>query len=115
MKNKDLLKKIGNEITTRLINLYGKKVKSIILYGSYARGDNDDQSDMDIMVLFDCPYEEVIGYRHDISKVASRVGLENDMMVSIVFRNIKSFDTNYKILPIYQNVVEEGKTLYGTI
>lgn len=115
MKNKDLIKKIGNEITTRLINLYGKKVKSIILYGSYARGDNDDQSDMDIMVLFDCPYEEVIGYRHDISKVASRVGLENDMMVSIVFRNIKSFDTNYKILPIYQNVVEEGKTLYGTI
>lgn len=115
MKNKDLIKKIGNEVTTRLIDLYGKKVKSIILYGSYARGDNDDQSDMDIMVLFDCPYEEVVGYRHDISKVASRVGLENDILVSIVFRDMKSFDTNYNILPFYQNVVKEGETLYGAI
>lgn len=67
------------------------------------------------MVLFDCPYEGVIEYRHDISKVASRVGLENDIIVSIVFRDIKSFNTNYNILPFYQNVVKEGDTLYGVL
>lgn len=114
MKNTELISKIGNEITSRLIDTYGKKIKSIILYGSYARGDNNEDSDMDIMVLFDCPHDEVIGYRKDISKIASRIGLENDILVSIVFRDLDSFNNGYNSLPFYQNVVKEGQTLYGS-
>lgn len=114
MKNKELIAKIGKEITAHLVGLYGEKVKSIILYGSYARGDNDEQSDMDIMVLFDCPYEETVGFRREISKVASRIGLENDILVSIVFRDIDSFIKDYDILPFYQNIIKEGQILYGT-
>ena len=113
MNSKDLIKKIGNEVTDRLVALYGNKINSIILYGSYARGDNDDESDMDIMVLFDCPYDEVIEYRREISKVASRVGLENDILVSIIIRDIHSFTEHYDVLPFYQNIVKEGQTLYG--
>ncbi len=34
--------------------LYGNKLNRIILFGSYARGDNVDGSDMDIMIILDC-------------------------------------------------------------
>lgn len=77
----------------------------MILDGSYARGDNDEYSDMDIMVLFDCSYEEVIGYRKEISNIASRVGLENDILVSIAFRD---FFHLRKVMIFYQNVIKEG-------
>lgn len=87
LNRNELISKISNEITKKLIKLYGNKVKSIILYGSYAREDNDKYSDMNIMVLFDCPYNKVVGYRKDISKMASRI-------------------------PFYQNVVKEGQVLY---
>ena len=35
------------------MDVYGKDLKDIILFGSYARGDNNDESDMNIMVLVD--------------------------------------------------------------
>nr|WP_317999899.1 hypothetical protein [uncultured Faecalibacillus sp.] len=65
------------------------------------------------MFLFDRPYKEVITYRKDVSKIASRVGLKNDIMVSIVFRDLKSFNEDKDILPFYQNIVKEGYTIYG--
>ena len=33
--------------------ILGKRVKKIILYGSYARGDYNNSSDIDILVLTD--------------------------------------------------------------
>ena len=65
------------------------------------------------MFLFDRPYKEVITYRKDVSKIASRVGLKNDIMVSIVFRDVKSFNEDKDILPFYQNIVKEGYIIYG--
>ena len=55
----------------------------------------------------------MITYRKDVSKIASRVGLKNDIMVSIVFRDVKSFNEDKDILPFYQNIVKEGYTIYG--
>ena len=34
-------------------NIYGKHVKQVILYGSYARGDFRSDSGIDIMILLD--------------------------------------------------------------
>jgi len=36
-----------------LCKIYGKHLKTVILYGSYARGDYTKDSDIDIMVLLD--------------------------------------------------------------
>ncbi len=111
--NEQVISKVGKEVTESMLECYGDKVSKIILYGSYARGDNREDSDMDLIVLFDRPYKEVITYRKDVSKIASRVGLKNDIMVSIVFRDVKSFNEDKDILPFYQNIVKEGYTIYG--
>jgi len=42
--------------------LLGDRVKKIVLYGSYARGDYNDSSDIDIMILTDLTDEEIIQY-----------------------------------------------------
>ena len=48
--------------------VYGANVVKIILYGSYARGDYNKQSDVDIMILTDLSFEEIEEYRDRISK-----------------------------------------------
>lgn len=38
---------------TEVRKIYGSHLKSVILYGSYARGDYTKDSDIDIMILVD--------------------------------------------------------------
>lgn len=42
--------------------IYGSHLKTVILYGSYARGDYTSDSDVDIMLLVDLTPEEMDAY-----------------------------------------------------
>jgi len=42
-----------NQIKSYLIERYGDKIREIILYGSYARGEATKDSDIDLLVLID--------------------------------------------------------------
>ena len=48
MCTKAQLTQITKEVSEGIQNMLGDKLQNIILYGSYARGDNDDESDIDI-------------------------------------------------------------------
>jgi len=50
---------IYNEVSTKVRSALGDKLNKIILYGSYARGDYDVESDIDIMVLADISENEL--------------------------------------------------------
>lgn len=39
--------------------LFKEKLNKIILYGSYARGDNTEESDIDIMIVLNCDIDKV--------------------------------------------------------
>ncbi len=44
-------KTLLEQYTKLLQKIYGKHLKTVILYGSYARGDYREDSDIDIMIL----------------------------------------------------------------
>ena len=49
--------------------LLGSDLYAIILYGSYARGDYNNISDIDIMILVDLPETEIKKIENDIDDV----------------------------------------------
>lgn len=104
---------LTQEVVASTFDLLADKIYKIILYGSYARGDFTPESDVDIMVILDCPKEEVLSYRRQMSRVASRIGLEYDLMVSVLLRDKESYLAGQSILPFYRNVSREGVDLYG--
>ena len=66
-------KKINNileEFIEGAKNILGNRMKKIILYGSYARGDYKKDSDIDIMILTDLNDEEISEYRDKIWEFA---------------------------------------------
>ncbi len=111
MANKDI-HAITTHIVNETLNLLSDRVDKIILYGSYAKGTPTAESDIDIMILLNCDKHEVKRYRKSVSRLSSRIGLKNDIEVSLTLRDKKSFYDNLNILPFYQNVDMEGVSLY---
>jgi predicted nucleotidyltransferase len=108
-------KPVLNEITDKVVSAaresLGDKLDKVILYGSYARGDFTDESDIDIMVLVDVNTEEMRFFDNELGKVGWDIGYEHDIVVTVF---LKDCDTFYKFLPVepfYQNVMRDGVLL----
>lgn len=104
---------VTQEVVTSVLDALADKIYKVILYGSYARGDFTSESDIDIMIILDCTREEVSFYRKKITRLASRIGLKHDIMVTILLRDRESFYNQQDVLPFYENIAKEGLVLYG--
>lgn len=93
--------------------ILGDRVKKIILYGSYARGDYRENSDIDIMILTDLSDEELEEYRTKIVDCAYDLEWDNnfDVMLSPLVKNIDKFNYWLEAMPFYMNVQKEGVVL----
>lgn len=111
MPNKidNVIKKFVSELS----KLLGNRLKKVILYGSYARGDYDKNSDIDIMILTDFSDDEIIEYRKKVRDLACDLEMENDVMISPLLRNINKYEKRVDVIPFYYNVQKEGVVLRG--
>lgn len=89
-------------------NLFADKMRDAYLYGSYARGDYDDESNIDILVTVDMEPEALASYRSKVSHINSELSLEYDITVSITAKPLEQFIRYSDILPYYRNVLNEG-------
>lgn len=112
-KSENELRAITAEIVNETKKILKEDVYKIVLYGSCVRGDFNSESDIDIMIIMNCQKEEVVCHRKEISKVASRIGLENDIEISLLLRDKDTFEQGREVLPFYKNIQREGVALYG--
>lgn len=95
-----LLKNIKQEI----IEVLGEKFRGLILFGSYARGEESAFSDIDLLLLVDgrlSPYE-----RKKIDEIITRFSLENDLVITCIDYSLNIFERFNT--PFLMNVKEEG-------
>ena len=60
MKKRDLGKEALDAFIKKVKERYGEKVERIILFGSYARGEAGEESDIDVLVVGDVSIDELI-------------------------------------------------------
>ena len=108
MDREACIKNITSHIASTASDLFGSRLVSVILYGSYARGDYDPESDVDIMLLVDMRQEEYRSYRNAITALSSDLSLENDVTVSIKIKDSNLFSHYKDTIPFYKNVLDDG-------
>ena len=87
-------------------------LKSVILYGSYARGDYTPDSDIDIMILVDLSVEEMDAYSDALSELGFKYNVQHDIWMMPVVKNQQHFYHWAASYPFYSNVQKEGVVLY---
>lgn len=94
-------------------NIFGDRLKKVILYGSYARGDFNKHSDIDIMILTDLVDGEMGEYQDKIWDYAYDIECENNFNISlsVLVKNIDRFNYWLEALPFYMNIRNEGVIL----
>lgn len=114
MPNK--LKKILDEYVKGLFKIIGNDLIQIILYGSYARGDqnnNGEISDIDIMILVKYNDEEIKKIENKILDYSYDLDLKYDILLSPIIENVDVFNKRAKYMAFYKNIMSEGVLLNG--
>lgn len=93
--------------------IYGEKLKTIILYGSYARGDFRADSDIDIMILVDLSDDEIRSKGHALSDLTFDYNFDNNLEIMPIVKNLDHFNKWLRAYPFYNNVKKEGVELYA--
>ena len=104
---------IIQEFNKGVNEILGNRVKKVILYGSYARGDYNESSDIDIMILTDLMDEEIIKFRDKILDYTYDLEWDNNFnfMLSPLIKNIDKFNYWLEAMPFYRNIEKEGVIL----
>jgi len=87
--------------------------EQIILFGSYARGDYTDKSDIDLLIV-----KKDLKNGREINNILYREFFENkiDVPVDLISVDYNKYnELNNTIGYIYKTIKEEGKILYGTL
>ena len=93
-----------------LTDIFSDNILAIILYGSVARNDNTDDSDIDIAIIVKNEMDDATKERFICW--SAELDLRYDRVFSIIDIQKENMEKWGSILPFYQNVQKEGIVLW---
>lgn len=82
-------------------------VEEVILFGSKARGDDDAESDIDLLVLTSRPLSRA--ERHTVTDELFPLQLRHDVLLSVLIVPAPEWVSGVvSVLPIHDEIVEQG-------
>ena len=102
----DLLK----DVYTNVKEIYGDNFVKMILYGSRARGDYHEYSDIDILALVKCDEKAIRDYQSKITSAITEISFEHSVFISIsvLTYSIDYFNYWKDAMPYFKNVIKDG-------
>jgi predicted nucleotidyltransferase len=97
---------IVSEFKTALQTIYGDRLRDVVLYGSYARGDYDDESDIDLMVLLNDEHVNTYAEIFRLSDLTMDFTIRYGIAVSVLPTPAKRYHQSFGL--VYQNARREG-------
>ncbi len=107
MKIEKRINRLISQINSELKKKFKNKLDKIILFGSYARGEYDNESDIDLLVLIDD--EEPKKYNDEIVDFEVDLTIKYGVLPSIILRNTSYYNENKEIIPFFRDVEKDGR------
>ena len=85
----------------------------IFIYGSYARGDYNSSSDVDVMILVKMSDNEIKKIENQVYDLAFDIEMDTGVDISPIIKNEEQYEYWLDTLPFYKNIYEEGVIVNG--
>ena len=108
MSKTQISSEILNNIKARLQETYGDRLKGVVLYGSEARGEAEEDSDIDLLVLLDGTVK-ALGDLRTIIDALHPIRQELDRPIHATPAEFSAYQEGE--FSLYRNVKEEGVLL----
>ena len=108
MCTKQQAAEIITELCGKIALLFPQNEIEAILFGSYARGDADAGSDIDVLLLVDASRQDISARNWQVGDLAAELLLEHGIVVSPIVENRDYFNKNLELSPFYRNIDSEG-------
>jgi len=103
-----------NDLLAPLIEILGSSLRSLIVFGSVARGEEDFTSDLDIAVI--------VNNRSNLDRIQKITDMEGDRLSGVTgsvptvsVYTVKQFQTRYRRgQSLFRTIANEGKVVSGT-
>lgn len=111
--NTEIIEKIKMEASAMIRKFMKKDLVKMILYGSCARGDFKECSDVDIVLLTKGNRTDTWKYNDRIDEVAAELAWKNFAVVNFVLLPYDEFEEKKNWYGYFKNIEQEGVELYG--
>ena len=112
--NDKIIEKIKTEVPELVQTLMQDDLVEIVLYGSCARGDYTEDSDVDIALLTKSDRIEAQKYTGELSMIATELAMKYFAVVNFVCLPYEEFVEKKSWYSYFKNIEKEGEVLYGT-
>lgn len=101
------------QFSQKIKEIFGTHLSKIIVYGSYARGDYRDNSDVDVMILVDLPESEIKKIENVVYDIAFDIEISTGVDISPIIKSETQYEYWVEVLPFYRAVRKEGVVISG--
>lgn len=108
-----IIDKVKREVVLLVCDAMGEDINKIFLYGSCARGDFTEDSDIDIALCVLCERTDVKKYSDILAEIATQLAMKYLAIVNFVCISEREFEERKGWYPYFKNIDQEGELLYG--
>ena len=100
----DTVRDIMYQFSQQMRRIFGVHLSKVIVYGSYARGDYQKNSDVDVKIK---------KRENAVYDIAFDIEMSTGIDISPVIKSEEQYEYWVDVLPYYRNVREEGVEISG--
>ena len=111
MRTKQQVAEIIAELCGKVALLFPQNKIEAILFGSYARGEADAESDIDVLLLVDASRQDISARNWQVGDLAAELLLAHGIVVSPIVENREYFNNHLELFPFYRNINSEAQSI----
>jgi type I restriction enzyme S subunit len=97
---------VARDVAASAESIFGDRLRRVVLFGSCARSEADEDSDVDILVILDTVRYDDRRYGSPMKRAAARVGTQTRQAVNVIFAGEQ--EVRAPVKPILRNALRDA-------